>query len=501
MLSCHEKKSVAALSMDSFSDISVDRFSVCAASLNENIRLCVASDTDKLVSDSYVKKYYRDNGRLLWLTRSGVSSKADSVLEYIKQVDGFGFNPERFFHGRIKKDLHTARSLDFDNGDNSVNRVYARLEYYLTKAYMRYCTGQRFGYVNPCHLFNRLDRDDGDTVNVVYKQLFDIPMLHPGDEFYSCAITKVVSDSVGSFLSECRPDNILYKRLVERYRKDMPSKDKVRLLCNLERCRWVLEDYPGRHDKYVIINLPAQNLVAVDKDDRLAMRIGCGAFSTKTPLLTSRIKRIDFNPQWIIPRSIIRTSIVRHVGDTSYFERNNYFVQERKTGSRVGLDIVTRDMLLSPDYLVVQQGGAGNALGSVIFRFDNKFSVFMHDTSSPSVFGRINRSVSHGCIRAEKPFDLAVFMLDDKDDETVEKIKYSMDFYSKKTRDVIGERGSGEKLAYDRKKYLNSLRLANPVPIFITYYTIYPDVDDVLRDYKDIYGYDKVIYEYLRGYI
>lgn len=96
MLSCHEKKSVAALSMDSFSDISVDRFSVSAASLNENIRLCVASDTDKLVSDSYVKKYYRDNGRLLWLTRSGVSSKADSVLEYIKQVDGFGFNPEVF---------------------------------------------------------------------------------------------------------------------------------------------------------------------------------------------------------------------------------------------------------------------------------------------------------------------------------------------------------------------------------------------------------------------
>lgn len=117
---------------------------------------------------------------------------------------------------------------------------------------------------------------------------------------------------------------------------------------------------------------------------------------------------------------------MRHVNDDDYFIRNNYYVVERKSGEYVDLSEVTKDMLLSKDYRVIQEGGPGNALGRVIFRFNNNFSVFLHDTSNPGVFARSDRRASHGCIRVERPFDLAVFMLQEEDDDVINKIKYSM---------------------------------------------------------------------------
>lgn len=74
---------------------------------------------------------------------------------------------------------------------------------------------------------------------------------------------------------------------------------------------------------------------------------------------------------------------------------------EKKTGEVIDLSDVTKEMLLSNDYRVIQEGGSGNSLGRVIFRFNNNFSVFLHDTSSPNVFTRTDRRASHGCIRVE----------------------------------------------------------------------------------------------------
>ena len=113
----------------------------------------------------------------------------------------------------------------------------------------------------------------------------------------------------------------------------------------------------------------------VNRDDVREMKIGCGSKDTKTPLLTSRIIRMDVNPQWIVPRSIIKKSIVNHCGDRHYFDSHHFFVRHRKTGKKIPFDQITRDMLLSKDYLVIQTGGLGNSLGRIIFRFPNGFSV------------------------------------------------------------------------------------------------------------------------------
>ena len=82
-------------------------------------------------------------------------------------------------------------------------------------------------------------------------------------------------------------------------------------------------------------------------------------------------------------------------------------------------------MLLSGAYKVVQRGGEGNALGRIVFRFPNNFSVYLHDTSSREAFSRFDRGVSHGCIRVEKPLELAVFLLQDKEEALIDKLIYS----------------------------------------------------------------------------
>lgn len=84
--------------------------------------------------------------------------------------------------------------------------------------------------------------------------------------------------------------------------------------------------------------------------------------------------------------SIITKDIVRHIGDSAYFHRNNYYIADRKTGERISPMHVSASMLRSGNYRVSQEGGAGNSLGRIIFRFKNSMSIYIHDTNSRGFF-------------------------------------------------------------------------------------------------------------------
>ena len=500
--SCHERKYDTGLSLEYYSEINSEKYSLDNSLLKEKINHLILSDRDKSELDAPVRKYYKDYDVLLWVTRSGINAKADTLLKYLNEVRHIGFNPEKFYYSQIRNDIKTLRNLDFTDTDN-INSVIARLEYYMTKAYVRYCTGQRYGFVNPAILYNTLEKDDSDTTNTRFIRLYDIPMQHPDRKYYNEAFRKIKNDSIGNFLSESSPQNHLYDILVSRS-DNKKGGSKIKYICNIERARWRLYDYPDKHKKYVFINIPSQTLEAVDEDERVSMKIIYGKTSTKTPLLVSKINRLDFNPKWIIPQSIIRKDVVRHIDDTDYFIRNNFYVVEKKSGEIVDLSDVTKEMLLSSDYRVIQEGGQGNSLGRVIFRFNNNFSVFLHDTSSPGVFTRTDRRASHGCIRVEKPFELAVFMLQEKEEDTIERMKYSM------TTEHLPKERSEKRNTHKEKTastladaglYMNSLRINPAVPLFITYYTMYPSESDEIREYDDIYGYDQVIYEHLKRFM
>jgi murein L,D-transpeptidase YcbB/YkuD len=418
-------------------------------------------------------------------------------------VKAMGFSEHAFMVEQISADLTRLRQLEFD--DNSdVNFTMAHLEYLLSKAYLRYAIGQRFGFVNPLKLLNRVDIRDADTLGraISYRQLFDVDMDTPDKNYAWSALRKVANDSLGNYLAECLPHDEFYDRLQAKLHEATLPEERQRLLVNMERRRWREHLKPQKDQPYVMVNVAAYQLWAVSPDTTITMRAACGALKTKTPLLSSHITRMDVNPEWIIPMSIIRDEVSHRAGDSAYFARRRYYIADRKTGNRVPVGKVSRAMLQSGRYRVSQQGGAGNSLGRIIFRFANNFDVFLHDTSSPGVFQRDNRGVSHGCVRVQQPFELARFLLGrEADDWLLDRIRLSMGLkpQTEQGRSYLqSASNSGEHPVQPR--LISSKTLASRVPIFITYYTLFLTPDGSLQVYPDVYGYDKVISKALTIY-
>lgn len=512
IVACHEDddRPDFSLELSQLSALRDSSLQVDDSAIRSRIARLMRADKDSAFSDFQARAYYAARRPYLWIDRLGTDSRADSLQSFLADVRKMGFSEERFRVGQIASDLQRLRSLDFSGEGNDVNSVLARLEYHLTKAYMNYAAGQGFGFVNPRKVLNHFDVKDSDSLHVEYHRLYDVPLRTADKSFYEQAVRKVAADSVGPFLRSLQPRHPFYHRLLAMLAdSSTPAADRPKILCNLERCRWRLDDQPYEHKKYVLVNIPSYRLYAVDGDSVMSMRVGCGTFKTKTPLITSRISRMDINPQWVIPRSIIEKDIVRHVGDRSYFERRHYFVRNRRTGKNVDLEKVTWSMLMDKNYLVIQEGGAGNSLGRIIFRFENNFSVFLHDTSSPAFFSRDDRGVSHGCVRVQNPFDLAVFLLQDKDDKLIDRINYSMHAdvsrlgsNNRRPPSADDEEGFVELPdTLDRSRLISSHHLNPEVPLFLTYYTLFEDPRGELHRCADVYGYDRVIYANLKTYL
>lgn len=506
-LSCHDDPTNPNqhLTLAYYASLDTQAYALNSRRVWEGIDSLARNDRDSTYADYAARRHYSRRQPFIWLTRLGVDNRADTLLAALRTVGDMGFSPERFQVGQIERDLRRLRALDFDATTHRVNQVAARLEYNLTKAYLRYAVGQRFGYVNVKSLLNKLDVLEKDSGHVSYRRLYDIESPYASRSFVQQALGKVRADSLGDFFREISPRGPLYRTLLAKLQgASADTLGRSKILVNLERCRWRMPDYTFSHRKYALVNIPSYHLRIVDGDTASTMRIAFGSIETKTPIMISKVKRMDINPQWIMPRSIIKSSILPRLGNSSYFAQRQYFIRNRKTGETVSPRAVTAAMLLSGQYLVGQRGGEGNALGRIIFRFDNDLAIYLHDTSSREVFSQSSRDVSHGCVRVEHPFEFAVFLLGDKDERIIEKIRYSMQADVSPLgipRDQLTPRMLAVADTLQRKKLVGSVNVTPQVPIFILYFTLYPDHSGRLESFADVYGYDKVIYRALQNYI
>lgn len=429
-----------------------------------------------------------------WFTRMGVSADADSLLAYLRrELPRNGLDTSAFFIPQIAEDLAVVRSLAFDSVGQNINELLPRLDDNLTKAYIDYTTGLRYGFVRPDKVFNRLQLTPDSNG---YVRLFDYDVEAPDD---GEAEQKLSSGDRMSFLYSVQPSGYVYKALQNQLAQTKDKEERIRLAVNMERCRWRLK-HPEEKERMVLVNIPSQQLWAVCPDSVLNMRICCGATATKSPLLNSEISYMQVNPEWIIPQKIVNTDIARHAGDTAYFIRNRYFITERSSGDTLSAAQVTSSQLISGKLRVGQRSGAGNSLGRIVFRFNNNFSVYLHDTNNRGAFNRDCRTLSHGCIRVEKPFELACFLLTDADDRLKDKIRISMDLppETDEGKDYLEEHDD------DDKPYrLISYKEVSPkVPVFIVYYTAYPNPETgFVETWPDLYGYDKVIIKEMEPYL
>ena len=152
----------------------------------------------------------------------------------------------------------------------------------------------------------------------------------------------------------------------------------------------------------------------------------------------------------------------------------------------------------------MQSGGEGNALGRIIFRFDNNFAVYLHHTSTTDVFDRADRDVSHGCVRVERPYALAAFLLGKGHEDDLRRISYSM------TADISPLGKDKKELTDDEQQILdtlqrdllvNSVKVSPSIPLFITYNTFLPLAGGRFMPCRDVYGYDAVLLRELKQII
>ena len=489
------------ITMEAFSDLKTPAFKITPSEIQSALKKMGKVGKDTLSPSVRTALYYHGDGPMLWISRQGVSPMADTLIQQLYQVERIGFSVARFKIDEIEDDLRRFKALDFDK-EHSINEVIAHLEYRLTHAYLTYVAGQQYGFVNPKSAMNIVESkpDSLGNVKTRYVNQYDVPVLRPSCAFYEKAFRKISNDSVGPMMREVEPQSPLYRSLLSQL-SDSSTDKRMKVLVNMERCRWKEKSPMPTTGKYVVVNIPAFMLYAYGPDSTMSMRIGCGTNSTRTPLLTSAIEYFQVNPEWNIPQSIVNNDVLRHAGDSAYFARHRYYI----TGKKVAIGSVSRAMLESGKYRVSQDGGRGNSLGRIVFRFKNNFSVYLHDTSTPGFFQNSWRGVSHGCVRVQRPFDFAHFLLGDIDDWTLDKIRISMDIapQTEQGKEYVRthepkENENGRKLP---RRLISYMPVKPHVPIYIIYYTIYPDENGYIQTYPDVYGYDKSVWNHLKKYI
>ncbi len=253
---------------------------------------------------------------------------------------------------------------------------------------------------------------------------------------------------------------------------NVPVKKRVhQIKTNLERWRWLPHTLGWRH---ILINIANFQLEIVENGlDIMTMRVIVGRRFRRTPVFTGELTYMELNPFWHIPTKIAVRDIVPKIRkDPEYLLRQKIRVFQSWEHNAPEIDPESIDWFRinakNLSFKLRQDPGPKNALGRVKFMFPNKFSVYLHDTPSQTLFQKTKRSFSSGCIRIEKPVDMAAYLLQTDSEWTRENIHAAID--------------SGE---------TQIVRIGDPVPVHLLYWTAWVDSDGTVHFRDDIYGRDR----------
>ncbi len=251
---------------------------------------------------------------------------------------------------------------------------------------------------------------------------------------------------------------------------NVPIEDRIdQIRLNLERARWVMN---GLDDEFILVNIAGFNAFLVrDRKFVWSTRVVVGKTYHKTPVFRSLMKYIVFNPTWTVPRSIATKDMLPKIKQDPVYLAARDFDMKNRDGeivdpSSVDWSQVTRRNF---NYTFVQRPGQTNALGEIKFIFPNEHAVYLHDTPSKSLFERAERTFSHGCIRVNRPFDLAEVLLE-RDGWTRARIDAETKTRSTKT-----------------------VFLSEPLPVLLLYWTTALGEDGQLHFYDDVYARDAAV--------
>lgn len=444
-----------------------------------------------------------------WITDSGPRLEVDELIAAVAEATNDGLRPEDYHLTGLRQQMAQARNRPTP-GD------LAELDLQLTDAFLRLGADLRYGRVNPELIYSDCDIDIPEIdipavlesaltagnlrqaidelapshagYHALKKALTEYreiaarnnwpavpagPTLKPGEKSERVAALRTRLEASGELQPQTSEKDLFdasleaaVKIFQEKNGLDMDgavgpatlealnttAADRVRQIeINLDRWRWLPRDLGERH---VIVNIAGFSLDVVEAGTPvLTMRVVAGKPTSRTPMFSGTMTHVVLNPYWNVPPGILKNEILpRLARDPGYLARQN---MERLPGGGVR-----------------QKPGPNNALGKVKFLFPNRFNVYLHDTPSRSLFSRAVRTFSHGCIRVEKPLDLAEYLLKDDPAWTREKLEK-----------VMGG---------DRKE--RWVAIPNPLPVHLAYWTAWVDAAGVTQFRKDVYGRDTPLY-------
>jgi murein L,D-transpeptidase YcbB/YkuD len=223
-------------------------------------------------------------------------------------------------------------------------------------------------------------------------------------------------------------------------------------------------------DRFVMVNIPAAQIEAVEGQRVVSRHTAIvGKIDRQTPILNSKINEIIVNPYWNAPESIVRKDIIPLMRKDPMYLTNNHIRLFAPDGSEVDPTTVDWSTEDAVKYRFRQDPGKINAMASVKINFPNEHATYMHDTPTQSLFGKLLRFDSSGCVRVQNVRDLVTWILRDTPGWNRQRFEQTI--------------ASGEN---------TPVAVTNPVPVYFTYVSAWSTGDQVVHFRDDIYGRDGV---------
>lgn len=387
--------------------------------------------------DSMIESFYNQNHQqAYWFASRQNLKKGAEWMSLLESSEQYGIVPDKTLTTTLLTSLSRHRDLD-ETEKNLADRQ-------ITGTILAFLKELQEGEVILAYDEVKVHRD-----SVYVKQLLD---SRPSEH---------VADLVARL--ECSdPDyRILKKFLNDSISQADTLKQREVILAMNYRRYITANNYP----EYVLVNIPETEARYYRNHLKiLQMRVVAGKKKSPTPLIASFITGIVTFPNWNVPHSIAVKEILPKVQqDENYLEQNNFDIVDAKGNLVDDSDLKWKDFTEKNfPYYFRQSSGEDNSLGVLKFNLHNPFSIFLHSTSVPSSFARDSRFLSHGCIRLEKPFDLAIALMRGNID--------------------IAELKSGKEGSESKK-----IALPAKIPVYLIYSPVVVDNDRV-RFLPDVYG-------------
>lgn len=247
--------------------------------------------------------------------------------------------------------------------------------------------------------------------------------------------------------------------------------ERVRqIILNMERWRWIPKSF---EPDYLLVNIPEYKLHVFEKGkEKMSMNVIVGKTLNSTPIFSDKLETVVLSPYWNVPVSIIEKELgPKLIGNPSYLDHLDMEVVNTK-GEQVSPSSIDWGSVNASNWkhILRRRPGPKNDLGDVKFIFPNTNDIYLHDTPHDELFSQAKRGFSHGCVRVEKPIDLAEYLL----------------------------RNSGN---WSRSEILNTIslrkekhvKLKEVLPVYLVYFTAWADDNGQVHFRDDIYGHDKTL--------